>query len=853
MRPPIMIHFSPILLFPCIIVSALSLAHAQDLPTPKVYYDFEDEITETVADKSGNERHGTYSGPVVSVPGAPQGATPASGFEFLGDGSTCVGVDYQVTEMLDTDGGYTMAAWIQPSETTGDLFLFGQANQGLHLGLRNGGLLHQAHWSDDNNAGTALVEGEWVHATWIYDRAAAEGRIYLNGVLDGTHGKGDPNVIDSTLIVGDRNGCQGLGFQGVADEIAIWSEILTEQQIMALAEGASPIGVDSGDTDGDGLPDSYEMAVAGNLADLTAEGDFDGDGRSDVEEFSLPPNTDPTKADTDGDTLGDGEELTGAGQRPPTDPLKADTDGDGLPDNVEDHTGTFVSASQTGTNPVVSNTDRVGGTDGSEVAAGTNPLDPEDPPTFGPHQLPKPQVYYDFSNEETVQVPNEAGDGMDEVRVIPNQASDAYHGVIVSGELTAGAPGGASPIGGFHFPDDGGCVVTDLHVEHLISQAGGYTMTAWLRPSDVSGQHIVLGQTNQGFHNGIRNGSVLHQAHWSDDHNAGTALVEDEWVHAAWVFDQAAGEGRMYLNGMLDAEHEIGTPNILDADLILGNRSGCEGEGPYFGDVDDIAVWSEILTDAQILALSEGAHPLGVTGPAIEITAITHGADGVGVTWTSEPGAYYGIEASPDLMAWQTVVTEFPLGGATAEESRYLESLSNAPLRFYRVSRVPPPALLREDFENGANGWTAVTDTGETLWELGTPNVDGLAAANSGTQAWGTNLAGNYAPATNAARLQSPVIDLTTRGRATLSFHYHINAIDGEGGQIRFLNEEGVTLATVPELPDIFTGQTDGWEAFSVDIPSAALQQRIIIEFAFLTNEDDVVAPGWYVDDVVVD
>ena len=48
------------------------------------------------------------------------------------------------------------------------------------------------------------------------------------------------------------------------------------------------------DTDGDGIPDSYETERAGNLAVLTATGDYDHDGASDVSEWIA--GTDPMNA-----------------------------------------------------------------------------------------------------------------------------------------------------------------------------------------------------------------------------------------------------------------------------------------------------------------------------------------------------------------------------------------------------------------------------------------------------------------------------------------------------------------------------------------------------------------------------
>lgn len=54
--------------------------------------------------------------------------------------------------------------------------------------------------------------------------------------------------------------------------------------------------------------------------------------------------------------------------------LAADTDSDGLDDAVETNTGTFVSASNTGTNPNAADSDGDGVPDGLEVRERTSPV-----------------------------------------------------------------------------------------------------------------------------------------------------------------------------------------------------------------------------------------------------------------------------------------------------------------------------------------------------------------------------------------------------------------------------------------------------------------------------------------------
>jgi len=116
------------------------------------------------------------------------------------------------------------------------------------------------------------------------------------------------------------------------------------------------------DSDGDGMPDAWEIANGLNPYDPTDAGlDPDGDGLTNLQEYLL--GTNPHVADTDGDGVPDGQEVKNG-----TNPLVADTDGDGLTDGQE---------LALGTNPLNPDTDGDGIPDGIEVKIGTNPLVPD--------------------------------------------------------------------------------------------------------------------------------------------------------------------------------------------------------------------------------------------------------------------------------------------------------------------------------------------------------------------------------------------------------------------------------------------------------------------------------------------
>ncbi len=120
------------------------------------------------------------------------------------------------------------------------------------------------------------------------------------------------------------------------------------------------------DTDSDGMPDLYESGhPCLALAATDAAEDSDGDAVTNIAEMRA--GTDPCNADTDGDGLPDGWELK---YQPCTSPLapntpSADPDADGL---------TNVAESQAGTNPCAADTDGDGVSDPAELAMGKDPV-----------------------------------------------------------------------------------------------------------------------------------------------------------------------------------------------------------------------------------------------------------------------------------------------------------------------------------------------------------------------------------------------------------------------------------------------------------------------------------------------
>ncbi len=123
------------------------------------------------------------------------------------------------------------------------------------------------------------------------------------------------------------------------------------------------------DTDGDGLPDGWEVAFDLNPRQNDASLDIDGDGLTNLDEYQH--GTNPTVADTDADGMPDGWEVTYGLNPTNSSDASMDLDSDGV-SNVREF--------WFGTDPTNPDTDGDGYDDGVEVRYGTNPLDSSDYP-----------------------------------------------------------------------------------------------------------------------------------------------------------------------------------------------------------------------------------------------------------------------------------------------------------------------------------------------------------------------------------------------------------------------------------------------------------------------------------------
>ncbi|WP_157370366.1 choice-of-anchor J domain-containing protein [Vulgatibacter incomptus] len=175
---------------------------------------------------------------------------------------------------------------------------------------------------------------------------------------------------------------------------------------------------------------------------------------------------------------------------------------------------------------------------------------------------------------------------------------------------------------------------------------------------------------------------------------------------------------------------------------------------------------------------------------------------------------------------------------------------------------------LVEGFEDcAASGWTFAGE-----WQCGRP-TSGPGRAHSGTGAFATKLAGNYANnATFSGSIAtSPSIDLSGTDRPLLTFWAWVDTEgdttsslfwDGFNVKVRRSDESSFALATVvtPPYRGIISGGGEqawggyysslGWQRYSVDL-SAYAGDTVQVRFAF-RSDSSTTAAGVYVDDLTI-
>lgn len=147
----------------------------------------------------------------------------------------------------------------------------------------------------------------------------------------------------------------------------------------------------------------------------------------------------------------------------------------------------------------------------------------------------------------------------------------------------------------------------------VVGAGASYTLSAWVRPESLgSTDQVVLAQGGSGGLRLLYDGARGTWALRNDTEGgpgqvtvaAGLPAVAGVWTHLAAMYDAAAGQVRLYVNGRLQAQESAVALVAEDGPLEFGRAASATastGYAGYFaGSLDEVAIWQRPLTDTEI-------------------------------------------------------------------------------------------------------------------------------------------------------------------------------------------------------------------------------------------------------------
>ena len=179
-----------------------------------------------------------------------------------------------------------------------------------------------------------------------------------------------------------------------------------------------------------------------------------------------------------------------------------------------------------------------------------------------------------------------------------------------------------------------------------------------------------------------------------------TTPVEGQWYHVALVYDGSLGESnlKLYINGVLEAStNKMGNIRSFPskAKLNMGRWLNSNNHSGFNGSIDEISVWNNALSAAQIISLKNDAE--NVTGSSYNAAGLIAYYDFTGKTVTDlTSNSADGIPAR-NVVFWDTDSKD-PFVYLTASEVRFC---SGANIDFKANARNNSSQSYYKFFVNG--------------------------------------------------------------------------------------------------------------------------------------------------------
>jgi hypothetical protein len=218
-----------------------------DTNDPIAHWNFDEGEGDTAYDSAGNN-HGTLKGDTSWV----VGQIGSYALDFDGDGDA-VYLEPSIgggspLNIYNTD--LTVSAWVKARGVGGTIvarakwwyvtYHLGVAANEAYINTYRNGPGHWSLWTDE-----IISSDTWYHLVGVFERSAGTGYVYVNGAEEaqGTLGA-NPASNDATTKIGCRNSTSDGAFDGVIDDVRMYSRALSAEEVQQLYQGGLPAIID---------------------------------------------------------------------------------------------------------------------------------------------------------------------------------------------------------------------------------------------------------------------------------------------------------------------------------------------------------------------------------------------------------------------------------------------------------------------------------------------------------------------------------------------------------------------------------------------------------------------------------
>jgi concanavalin A-like lectin/glucanase superfamily protein len=170
-----------------------------------------------------------------------------------------------------------------------------------------------------------------------------------------------------------------------------------------------------------------------------------------------------------------------------------------------------------------------------------------------------------------------------------------------------------------------------------------FTISAWVKPAALNGYRVIVSKgtaADLNYYLGTNNNEIsfgfLNVGVWTEFNTTGAGLAINNWYHLTGTFDDAIGEAKMYLNGvLLHTATTTASPPACNDDLMIGTTVFNEF---WSGLLDDVRIYDRVLGGSEVADLFVGGSAPPIDADYVDqFNAVGYNNSDGSQDWTSSP------------------------------------------------------------------------------------------------------------------------------------------------------------------------------------------------------------------------